>query len=211
LPSGTGLALASRKSNTVECFPTHSQILHSPWLDAKHPTIKDLTFVWKEFPQHSSKTTVLLDDSVDKAQRQPDNHICLVEYTSKVRAQDLNRHRGSVLSVASSANPEAQAFDLAPDSLLLAVIGVLDVIRAKDDVSAWVHGGGLRTRGQREDSISEDDLTSLLSRVNLEDRELTANSTGLWFEDPEVLEYWINEGKATLEALQIPVHAGIAR
>jgi hypothetical protein len=166
--------------------------------------------VWKEFSQHSSKTTVLLDDSVDKAQRQPDNHICLVEYTPKVRAQDLNRHRGSVLSVASSANAEAQAFDPAFDSLLLAVVGVLDVIRAKDDVSVWVHEGGLRTRGQREDSISEDDLTSLLSRVNLEDQELTANSTGLWFEDPDVLEYWINKGKSTLEALQIPVHAGIA-
>lgn len=168
--------------------------------------------MWKEYPQHSSKTTVLLDDSVDKAQRQPDNHICLVEYTKNVRAQDLKRHRDSALSVASSANPvslEAQALDPAFDSLLLAIIGVLDVMREKDNVSAWIHEGGLRTRGQSEDSISEDDLTTLLSRVNLEDQELTPNSTGLWFEDPEVLEYWINKGKATLEVLQIPVHAGV--
>jgi NLI interacting factor-like phosphatase len=208
LPSGTGLALASPKNNTVECFLTHSQTQHSPCLDAKHPTIKDLTSVWKEFPQHSSKTTVLLDDSVDKAQRQPDNHICLVEYTSKVRAQDLNRHRDIVLSVPSSANPKAQTFDPAFDSLLLAIVGVLEVIREKGDVSAWVHEGGLRTR---QHLISEDDLPTLLSRVNLEDQESTPNSTGLWFEDPEVLEYWINRGRATLEALQIPVHAGIAR
>ena len=154
-----------------------------------------------------------MDDSVDKAERQPDNHICLVEYTSKVRAQDLKRHRDSIPSVASSANPassEAQASDLAFDSLLLAIVGVLDVMREKDDISAWVRGGGLRTRGQREDSTSEDDLTTLLSHINLEDQEPTPNSTGLWFEDPQVLEYWISEGKVTLEALQIPVHTGIA-
>jgi hypothetical protein len=150
-----------------------------------------------------------LDDSVDKAQRQPDNHICLVEYTSKMRAQDLKQHRDSVVPAAPTADPvslEVRALDTTFDSFLLAIVGILDTVREKDDVAGWLHEGGLRTT---QDSASEGDLAALLSNVNPEGQTSTPRSTGLWFEDPEVLKYWIYQGRATLEALQIPVHAGI--
>lgn len=59
-------------------------------------TIKNLNAIWKVFTQHSSSSTVLLDDSPGKAQLQPWNHIVLNEYTQQTRAQDLkvwNHHR----------------------------------------------------------------------------------------------------------------------
>ena len=52
-------------------------------------TIKDLNVIWKAFPQHSSSSTVLLDDSPRKAQLQPWNHIVLQEYVTKMRSNDL--------------------------------------------------------------------------------------------------------------------------
>ena len=51
----------------------------------KTPTTKDLAKIWKAIPEHSGKSTVLVDDSVLKAHLQPFNHLCLPEYTLKVR------------------------------------------------------------------------------------------------------------------------------
>ena len=42
---------------------------------------------------HSALTTVLLDDSPLKARLQPWNHICIPEYTRKMRLQDLDTIR----------------------------------------------------------------------------------------------------------------------
>jgi hypothetical protein len=48
-----------------------------------------LAKTWAAFPMHSAKTTILLDDSVLKAQLQPWNHLCIPEYVSRMRANDL--------------------------------------------------------------------------------------------------------------------------
>jgi hypothetical protein len=52
-------------------------------------TIKDLSKVWNAFPKHSAYTTLLLDDSFLKAQRQPWNHLILPEYIAETRARDV--------------------------------------------------------------------------------------------------------------------------
>ncbi|KAL1726944.1 hypothetical protein EV714DRAFT_218366 [Schizophyllum commune] len=86
----------------------------------KTPTTKDLAKIWKVIPEHSGRSTVLVDDSVLKAHLQPFNHLCLPEYTLKARAADLavvtepatpgdkkKRNRKKKKKTAGSAPPEA--------------------------------------------------------------------------------------------------------
>ncbi|KAI5897607.1 uncharacterized protein SCHCODRAFT_02609778 [Schizophyllum commune H4-8] len=86
----------------------------------KTPTTKDLAKIWKVIPEHSGKSTVLVDDSILKAHLQPFNHLCLPEYTLKARATDLalvaepappggkkKRNRNKKKKIAGSAPPEA--------------------------------------------------------------------------------------------------------
>lgn len=154
----------------------------------KYPTIKNLVKVWKAFPRHSSQTTVLLDDSVAKAQRQPNNHICLVEYTSKERALDVKLHRENV--AATTPTMEEPIPEPPFDSFMLAVVGILEEIREKNDVAAWLRSGGLRrTAGQAS---------------------APPQPNAIWFEDPGVLQYWVARGRTALQALQIPIEAGVA-
>ena len=149
--------------------------------------MKDLRKTWRKFPQYSAKTTILLDDSVGKALLQPDNHICLVEYTAKERARDVKLFRDNVAAIASTT--EEPGPEPPYDDFMLATVGILEEIREKDDVSAWLWGGGLRIVDQ--------------------DQTATLQPGAIWFEDPGVLEYWVKRGKATLDSLQIPIDAGV--
>ncbi|PVG02263.1 hypothetical protein CPB86DRAFT_823094 [Serendipita vermifera] len=189
--------------------------------NAKTPTIKDLQRIWRsKFPPlaaHSFKSTVLLDDSVRKAKRQPDNHVCVTDYTAAVRANDAKYFcavRGT--AAQGSTGPDAAPSDISNesqevDSILLAIVGILDELRAKDDVSSWLRAGGIRRIPMSDASIlpetdkSEPQSTEAGSIKTLP--TVNSNSTGLWFEDDRVLRYWIQKGKEVLNELEIPIIA----
>jgi RNA polymerase II subunit A small phosphatase-like protein len=56
---------------------------------ARHATIKDLARVYDLFPQYSPACTVILDDSVSKAVRNPFNIVCVPEFS----ADDMTREQ----------------------------------------------------------------------------------------------------------------------
>lgn len=73
--------------------------------------------IWKAFPEHSMMSTLLLDDSIYKAQKQPHNHIQIPEY------------------IRQSSNDQ--------DTALLATIGILQELKSTTDVSSWIRDGGI--------------------------------------------------------------------
>lgn len=124
---------------------------------------------------------------MDKAICQPDNHICLTEYTAKERTIDVKLYRGKVPAIDSTAEESTPEPPI--DSFMLAAVGILEEMREQDDIAAWLRDGGLRVTG--------------------EGRESTHRPTVMWFDDPGVLEYWVQRGRTTLQALQIPIEVGI--
>ncbi len=53
-----------------------------------YKTIKDLTRVWKRFPLWNKSNTIMIDDSADKLQEQPDNLIQVTEFIGEDRISD---------------------------------------------------------------------------------------------------------------------------
>lgn len=151
--------------------------------DMKVPTVKDLRKVWTEYPRHSAHTTILLDDSVDKAQLQSDNHICVSKYTVESHTKDTREHK---LSLITKNEPIY-------DQMLVGVIGILEELRNKDSVSDWLHAGGLRRTDASVDGPP------------LEQEE----GGGIWFDDQKLLAHWIERGRLALEKLQISMDAGM--
>ncbi|KAI0740156.1 hypothetical protein C8Q76DRAFT_790627 [Earliella scabrosa] len=191
----------------------HSSIASSPRNTSAHPlpprpTTDDRpTPPSKISPQaHSALTTLLLDDSVRKAELQPFNHVCIGEYTAALRSKDVDslqteqdwraaldaRHEldalmsngdaaapTPTLAPSDSPAPQPAAPEDSPsasppqepskkrkrkklekraarlgelgeskpevpyDDTLLAVVGVLDAIKAQANVAAWIRSGGL--------------------------------------------------------------------
>ena len=161
--------------------------MYAPTIDNKTLTVKDLRRPWKFLPKpydHSGGTTLLLDDSVDKAQFQPYNHICLTGYTAARRQLDVQTRRRLLRNF--SGDPTDPSYD----SMLLAIVGVIEAARKQPDVAHWLATGGLRN-------------------VDVQTRELINESTGLWFDDPDVLQYWIHQGQQTLRRLDIPLIPGV--
>jgi F0F1-type ATP synthase epsilon subunit len=110
--------------------------------------VKDLekpwTFCTEKQHHHSAATTLLLDDSPLKAHLQPFNHLCVPEYDSKLRADDLARlkydmakleeeKKSNVISVAPDGITEITSSDVGaptgivpPDDALAAVVANAD-------------------------------------------------------------------------------------
>ncbi|KAL0570641.1 hypothetical protein V5O48_011322 [Marasmius crinis-equi] len=167
---------------------------------------------------HSAETTVLVDDSLRKARMQPWNHICIKEYSAGLRRTDLDvwtslqqpkeskkkkktkekevREEGEVVVAL-----DATVTELAPpqplgrfDETLLAIIGVLEALKHQNNVSAWIRGGGLLTKGVEMKNVDE---------------SLTESPNPLWFDDTEVADAWAAKGKGALEELSIELVHGV--
>jgi hypothetical protein len=195
----------------------HLTIAYSCPLDAKTPTTKDLQRIWRSaFPPlraHSFRSTILLDDSVKKAKRQPDNHICVIDYTAAVKANDakyFRAARGTEGQGSSGSNvvPDLSNEARQVDSTLLAIVGILDELRTKDDVSSWLRAGGIR-RIPLSDELApkaSDNEAQGTKAERMTDLAIV-NSTGLWFEDERILGHWIRKGREVLHELDIPIIA----
>ncbi|GAW02904.1 phosphoprotein phosphatase [Lentinula edodes] len=181
----------------------------------KSITIKDLNKLWKTFSSHSAKTTLLVDDSTQKARLQPWNHIFVKEYGHAERQSDLSHLWGSshpdkkkqddvvpdvsdlfdnltlspsVLKTSLAPPPSSDAFD----SILLAVIGILDAVKYQDNVSGWLKSGGIVLCGAEG---------------------MTGGGGGIigdrWFDTVHIVNWWANKGRAALAELNIDEVAGL--
>ncbi|KAJ7769679.1 hypothetical protein DFH07DRAFT_915121 [Mycena maculata] len=202
--------------------------------NCKTQTTKDLEKPWAAFPEHSARTTLLLDDSVRKAHLHPNNHVCVREYLQETRMRDVELWKNRKLSAGASKrqkqakqakakSKKMQGADLsAPldalpawvlssskyDETLLAVIGILETIKAQPDLADWIRGGGLlkETPGQLAEQAqtsrppSPDALASQMATMTLQE---------LWFNSEVTVGHWVAEGLHALEALQIDVVVGI--
>ncbi|KAJ3930709.1 MAG: hypothetical protein NXY57DRAFT_897582 [Lentinula lateritia] len=177
----------------------------------KSITIKDLNKLWKAFPSHSAKTTLLVDDSTQKARLQPWNHIFIKEYGHAERQSDISHLWGSShpdkkkqdvsdLFDNLTLSPSMSKTSLAPppssdafDSILLAVIGILDAVKHQDNVSGWLKSGGIVLCGAEG---------------------MTGGGGGIigdrWFDTVHIVNWWANKGRAALAELNINEVAGLA-
>lgn len=153
--------------------------------------MKDLRKVWKAYPRHSAQTTLLLDDSVDKAQLQSDNHICVSKYTAEIRSKDEKKYKSSLVSKSEP---------VLDDEMLIAVVGILETMRTEENVPAWLESGGLR----RHDVSESLALEEIMDSLSLESKVGT-----IWFDDQSVLSHWIRKGRAILNDLQISIDHGM--
>ncbi|KAF9456880.1 hypothetical protein BDZ94DRAFT_1176734 [Collybia nuda] len=196
----------------------------------KTQTTKDLIKPWAAFPIHSAKTTLLLDDSILKAQLQPWNHLCISEYVSEMREKDLQILRRSSANTAHPQTPKRTGIiseethtstiitgtlglsnnGTSPrpgllegttihrhDETLLAVIGILDVLKDESNVGKWIRSGGLFSKAS---SPSEHIIGDPV--------EDTTTKT-MWFEHINLMEVWASRGRNVLNELRIDITAGI--
>lgn len=144
-------------------------------IDRKTQTTKDLAKPWSALSHlnHTARSTLLLDDSPLKAHLQPWNHLCIKEYVSELRKQDLKvkeaesvpelqdqlnedpstskrkRSEKQVKKLAeriAKATADAIGDDGKPleyDQTLLAIVGILDAVKNEDNVAGWMRTGGL--------------------------------------------------------------------
>ncbi|KAF8201318.1 hypothetical protein K438DRAFT_1821788 [Mycena galopus ATCC 62051] len=201
----------------------------------KTPTTKDLAKPWAAFPEHSQRTTLLLDDSARKAHLQPHNHVCVREYLQEIRNHDLEVWRSSISPAdkVPGSKPKKQskskskqvepAPDLASpadtpvnpppawflssvkyDETLLAVVGILETIKTNDNVAEWIGSGGLLAKDVRQGRAppSPESLAHQMGSLNL--------AQEMWFNSEATMNYWVGRGVHALQALHIPVVAGIS-
>ncbi|KAJ7916741.1 hypothetical protein B0H13DRAFT_1996905 [Mycena leptocephala] len=205
----------------------------------KNQTTKDLAKLWAVFPEHSQRTTLLLDDSALKAHLHPHNHVCVREYVHETRRHDLEVWRSSTppVEAAVPSKPKKQKkskskkvpvpdldspVDImdAPsawfastsnyDETLLAVIGILETIKTQPNVADWIQGGGLLGKDIAETSLEQTKSTSPPSPDSLASQMAALNlMQELWFNSEAAVNHWVGQGVHALEALEIPVVAGI--
>lgn len=154
--------------------------------------------MWKLYPNHSTRTTVLLDDSVDKAQLQSDNHICVSKYTADSHSNHLKALK----------RDDPNSMDL--DEMLIAVVGILEELREKDDLSGWIRGGGIRQLSLERIVGEGSDISQTIEDLESRFATLaTSDEAPIWFNDAYVLKHWIKKGRETLESLRIPINNGV--
>ena len=97
----------------------------------------------------SARNTLILDDSTFKARLNPDNHICIPEYTrekQKLYCMYLEQQEqmGDASECSNSGGSDALVDISELDDALLQVIGVLDESSMVEDISVWIRDGGLQ-------------------------------------------------------------------
>jgi hypothetical protein len=104
----------------------------------------------------------------------------------------------------SSDAPESTRAPL--DETLIAIIGILDEIRKAEDVATWIGDGHLKMIERKVSKLGE--MASLTSSSALASLNAVSQNDALWFEDQQILAYWINKGRKVLEDLNIPILPG---
>ncbi len=173
----------------------------------KTPTVKDLVKPWKflstrdtssfDTPEtpgapeaststhnvlHSARSTLLVDDSPEKAVRQPFNHVCFKEYDGTAWRDSMQaKRRQGLLAKPLLSEPNLNYEHMTPrqrkvaenkrrhdeedrnsttemDEFLLALIGILDTIKDVGNVAGWVRSGGLsalKDKGQAQTDVQD--------------------------------------------------------
>lgn len=119
------------------------------------------------------------------------------------------------------------------DETLLAVIGVLDTIKAEDNVAGWIRAGGLwgphpPPALSPPDEVSSpssepspmapaatstgNDVTqdpAQMSKKDGEGNEVPEGQTPMWFDHEPTFRHWVSQGREAVERLGIPLVHGI--
>lgn len=91
----------------------------------------------------------------------------------------------SIAKTSLDAPPSSSAFD----SILLAIIGILDTVKHQDNVSGWLRSGGIVLCGA--EGVTEH------------------GGKELWFNTAQTVDWWANKGRAALAKLNIKEVAGV--
>lgn len=195
----------------------------------KTQTIKDLAKPWSRLTTpHSALSTLLLDDSSLKAVVQPYNHVVVPEYDKTKRNNDL-----AVWKSESAKHPDDGKYD----QTLLAVIGILQRSRNESNIASWIRSGGLWAGQKPPDNVSimREESDSAANPRNSPDMILSVSVYGdremipavspfgaseklepspetrpiLWYEHAETFKYWVQQGRSTLDEMNIEVIHGI--
>lgn len=162
-------------------------VTHSRYSDKKAQTVKDLDVVWDYFKtqlpsrSYSVYDTILVDDSMHKAARQPFNHIGVSEY-------NLERRRSDMATTLLSPHSSMKAISASYDTTLLALIGILDELKHEANVAKWIKECQTIPHGLVPDR-----------------NELTST----WYEDQTVMQYWTEKGTTVAGRLGIAIEAGV--
>lgn len=148
---------------------------------------------------HSRKSTLLVDDSPEKAQRQPQNHVVVPEYTSELREKDAS------LLVPPTAHHSGS------DQTLLSLIGVLDSMRNVEDVEHWLANDGLlagctvQSSGIRSRASS---VSSSSSDMDISDDD-QPKAVEQWYNNADAVSHWVDRGLEALKELGIEADHGV--
>ncbi|KAI0338112.1 hypothetical protein BDW22DRAFT_1303235, partial [Trametopsis cervina] len=234
------------------CFGTQTEDLLAVWardtlgLSEEHyhrkvQTVKDLNIPWSKLDAHthahSALTTLLLDDSPRKAERQPYNHFCVPEYSGEMRVKDLEALRiermiaetetqrttdsGEPSSSPSppqgEAEPHRKKKTKEEKKLQAAMLDPHHSSRKFDETLVAVVG-------VLDEARKQQNIAAWIRAGGLWGSEtLTAPTTsqsqsgssvpgmGMWFEHPPTLSFWARKGREALARLGIPVEHGIER
>lgn len=198
--------------------------------------MKDLSKIWQSLPTntcssafsttHSALTTLLLDDSFDKAILQPYNHAIVKEYDETARASDIvtmkTLRRYHLTRPKNSYSPESQIpseqhdnwrrwyppVNNLPryDETLLAIVGILDCIKVEANVAKWIKNGGLSCIHESQGGADPVARKVLSSEPH---EEALRRLRKPWFEQKAIMEHWVTRGIAVLGDLDIALIPGL--
>ncbi|KAG6840127.1 hypothetical protein C0991_008685 [Blastosporella zonata] len=157
--------------------------------NTKSRTLKNMNAVWRYVQKHgyyphSQYTTLLMDDSYDKARLQPYNHVVVPEYTLDLRERDV-----SVLRDLESGRGKLGG---RYDDTLLCAVGILEAVKKQENVAHWIRHGGLR--------------------LGKDVGQVEAGAQGeaeAWCVDPKMREHWKERGMAVLDEMKIELKPAV--
>jgi len=197
--------------------------------DSNVTTLKDLQKAWlrvrrQDGSPYDPRTTVLLDDSADKALHQPLNHLCISEFTQEAAHEQrnhffTNRPPPSPRQSKQEQRYDNQREDLSPvyDKMLIAVVGILSRLQHETNVANWIQAGGiwaghepLPPRPTSPDSATTEEAAAQPPGPG-NDATISADAAPpddapklvqpMWFEHPEVFEHWVDQGKQAAKSM----------
>ncbi|PFH49836.1 hypothetical protein AMATHDRAFT_146666 [Amanita thiersii Skay4041] len=184
------------------CFDSDQEKLLVAWsrnqtfiLKERLPTkirTKNLDKLWEHLqsdlslPQHSLFTTILVDDTAEKATFQPFNHLMVQEYTDQTCRNDVTIALRTRLLKGNS-----EVLDVGYDMTLIALVGILEALRTESNATKW-----LRTFAPPSILMPHQEKSS-------------ASHYGHWFSHSPTFNEWILNGVETLDRLRIPLETGL--
>lgn len=109
----------------------------------------------------------------------------------------LNGNSANITNGVGPSTAEAEPYDAA----LLALIGILEVLRTESNVAGWMRNGGLQVPGSSAVSRDDDPSKVLAS----------GDSPWVqWFSDPPTLAYWTRLGREACRRLGVRIEPNIS-